>query len=87
MQVPTNRAEAIARAARGELLGPMDMAAIWCIGRTQFGNLKRAGAFDVFMVRPAIGPRCYSGAKVHRHLQGEPIDEPVMAFGRKRRAS
>lgn len=85
MQVPSDREEALARAARGELLGPMDIAAIWRIGRSRFNALNQQGVFEVFKVRPAIGPRCFSGARVHRYIQGERLEEPT--FGRKRRAS
>lgn len=85
MQTPTDRTAALARAAAGEILGPMDIAAIFDIGRSRFHALNRAGAFECFKLRPAIGPRCFSGAKVHRYIQGERLEEPV--FGRKRRAS
>lgn len=83
-QFPSDRAEVLARAAAGELLGPTDIAAIWRIGRSRFTLLNRRGAFDSFKVRPAIGPRCFSGVKVHRYLSGEAVYEPT--FGRKRRA-
>jgi hypothetical protein len=64
----------------------MDIAAIWRIGRSRFNALNQQGRFDFLKVKPAIGPRCFSGAKVHRHLQGELIDAPI--FGRNtRRAS
>ena len=79
----TDRAEALARAAAGELLTGMDIAGIWGIGPSRFHALNQQGAFDLFKVKPAIGPRCFSGAKVHRYLQGEPIEEPI--FGRTRR--
>lgn len=87
MQVPTDRSEALARAQRGELLGPMDIAGIWRIGRTRFNVMNRAGAFDLFKVTPAIGPRCFSGVKVHRYVQGERIEAPLAFTGGKRRAS
>jgi hypothetical protein len=73
---------ALAKAAAGELLGPTEMAAIFGIGASRFGQLNRAGAFDAFKVRPAIGPRCYSGVLVHRYVSGEAVYEPT--FGRKR---
>jgi hypothetical protein len=76
------RETALARAAAGELLGREDMAAIYRIGLTQFTRLNRAGAFNQFRIRPAIGPKCFSGALVHRHITGEPVYEP--SFGRKR---
>jgi hypothetical protein len=85
MQVPSDRTEALARAARGELLGPMDIAAIWAIGRSRFNLLNQQGAFDLFKVKPAIGPRCFSGVKVHRYVQGESLEEPPTVFGRNRR--
>ena len=89
MQVPTDRTQALARAAAGELLGPMDMASIWGIGPSRFNALNQAGKFDGFKVKPAIGPRCFSGVKVHRYLQGEDIEETSppgrTVFDRQRR--
>jgi len=89
VQVPTDRADALDRAKAGELLGPMDMAGIWGIGPSRFNALNQAGKFDRFKVKPAIGPRCFSGVKVHRYLQGDDIDEPSPAgrtvFDRQRR--
>jgi hypothetical protein len=83
MRGPTNRTDALARAAAGELLAPMDIAAIFYIGRSRFGLLNQQGAFDFLKVKPAIGPRCFSGHKVHRYLLGELVEEPI--FGRKAR--
>jgi len=77
----TDRAEVLARAAAGELLGPRDIAALCGIGHSRFAVLNAQGAFDFLKVSPAIGPRCFSGFKVHRYVQGEPLDRPV--FGRK----
>jgi hypothetical protein len=82
--VASDRVDALARAAAGELLGPTDIAALWHISKSRFYQLERAGVFDLFKVTPAIGRHCFSGARVHRHLQGEVL-EPV--FGRRRRAS
>lgn len=76
-----DRAAALARAAAGELLGPTDIAAIWSIGKSRFYQLLAEGEFDIFKVTPAIGPRCFSGVKVHRYIQGEPLERPL--FGRK----
>jgi len=76
---------ALARAAAGELLGPLDLQAIWRIRHSRFNRLVHEGAFDPFRVKPAIGPRCYSGVLVHRYLQGgDALYEP--SFGRKKRA-
>lgn len=74
--------DAIALAATGTLLGPTEMAAIFRIRHSRFHVLDRAGAFDQFKVRPAIGPKCFSGGRVTRYLAGESLLEPV--FGRKR---
>ncbi len=74
--------EAMARAQAGELLGPRDMAAIFHIGYSRFNALDKQHAWDQFKVRPALGPRCYSGILVSKYLAGEPLYTP--AFGRKR---
>jgi len=76
--------DAIARAKAGELLGPTEVAAIFRIRHSQFHKLDRTGAFDQFKVRPAIGPKCFSGVLITRYLNGEPLYEP--SFGRKRAA-
>jgi len=74
---------AIDRAQAGELLSGKELAAIFRIKHAQFHNLMKAGAFDQFLVKPAIGTKCYSGVKVYRYLCGDPVYEPT--FGRKRR--
>jgi hypothetical protein len=90
-QTPSDRTDALARAAKGELLNLMDLAAILHLGRSRAHLLHQRGAFDVFKATPRIGTYCFSGMKVYRYVQGEAI-EPVpvaatMPFGRKRRVS
>jgi hypothetical protein len=75
--------DALARAAAGAPLGPRDMKAIFQIKHTRYAELNKQGAFDHLKLRPAIGPKCFSGVLVHRYLSGEPVFEPT--FGRKRR--
>lgn len=81
-------ATARAKAAAGELLGPTDIAAIFRIGHNRFAVMNKAGAFDHLKTRPAIGPRCFSGVLVERHLNGDAPAAEAMFFagGRKRRA-
>lgn len=79
---PLDATDALARAKAGELLGPLDLMAIFHISEATFYRRKASGAFDLFLTRPAIGTRCYSGALVHRYVSGEPVYEPT--FGRKR---
>lgn len=76
--------EAIDRAQAGELLSGKELAAVFRIKHAQFHKLAKAGEFDPFLVKPAIGTKCYSGIKVYRYLCGDPVYEPT--FGRKRRA-
>jgi hypothetical protein len=76
--------DAMARAAAGELLGPRDMAAIFKIKYSRFNALDKQHAWDQFKVRPAVGPRCYSGYLVSRYLKGEAVYAPT--FGKKRHA-
>jgi len=71
-----------ARAQTGELLGPTEFAAILQIKKSRFHVLAKAGAFDAFKVRPALGPKCYSGVLITRWLQGEAV---APTFGRSRR--
>jgi hypothetical protein len=75
-------AEALARAAAGELLGPLDLMAIFQISKASFYQRKAHGDFNHLMVRPAVGSHCFSGVLVHRYLRGEPVYEPT--FGAKR---
>ena len=90
LETPVERADdraaraALAKAAAGELLGPTDIAAIWRIKRSRFHALEKAGAFDSFKVKPAIGPKQFSGVLVHKYLAGQPLYIP--SFGRKQRA-
>ncbi len=77
--------EAIDRAQAGELLSGSELAAIFRVKHAQYHNLMKAGAFDQFLVKPAIGNKCYSGIKVYRYLSGDPVYEPT--FGRKRLVS
>jgi hypothetical protein len=81
----TTPADALARAAAGELLGPDDLRAILGMRPTQFYKRKKHGEFDRFLVRHPIGARCYSGVLVHRYVSGEALYEPT--FGAKRGAA
>lgn len=64
------------------LLGVRDLGRLFSIGRSQVHKLAKSGAFDVFKVHPAIGPRCYSRVLVARYLLREPLYVPT--FGKKR---
>jgi len=70
-----------AHAQTGALLGPTEFAAILQIKKSRFHVLAKAGAFDQFKVRPALGPKCYSGVLITRWLQGETV---APTFGRSR---
>jgi hypothetical protein len=76
--------DAIDRAQAGEPLSGKELAAIFRVKHAQFHKLASAGQFDAFLLKPAIGMKCYSGIKVYRYLCGDPVYEPT--FGRKRRA-
>lgn len=81
----TTAADALARAAAGELLGPHDLMAIFRIKQARFYDLKIRGAFDRFLVQRPINQRaCYSGTLVFRYVNGEAIEQS--AFTAKRRA-
>jgi hypothetical protein len=74
--------DALALAAKGELLGKQEMMALFHIGSSRYHQLNRVGAFDHFKMRPALGLRCFLGVRVYRALQGEGASVPT--FGRKR---
>lgn len=82
MTKPSPIEDAMARVKAGELLGPGDMAAIFKIKYSRFNALDKQHAWDQFKVRPALGPKCYSGQLVAKYLAGEPLY--VSTFGRKR---
>lgn len=69
-----NTREAIARAQAGELLSAEELGAIFRVTHAEFQNLMKTGEFDVFLVKPAIGPCCFSGIKVYRYLCGDAIE-------------
>lgn len=78
---------ALARAAAGELLSALDLAAIFRIKPAQCHRLERAGAFEQFKVHPPIGPKRFSGFLVQRYLRGESLVEGQFverSFGRRR---
>ena len=74
---------ALDRAARGELLAPADLMEIFGIKASQYTRLHKAGAFDGFKVKPAIGRRCFSGALVLRYVHGKPLGY-ASTFGKRR---
>ena len=76
-------AAALARAAAGELLGPVDMMAIFHLSSSAYYRHKARGDFNHLLVRgPAIGTHCYSGTLVHKYVTGQVVFEA--SFGRKR---
>ena len=42
--------------------------------RSSFHRLERAGKFRKFELTGIAGDKCWSGAKVQRYLNGEPVD-------------
>jgi hypothetical protein len=79
------RQAVLARASAGALLGPADMAVIYGFSLAHFYRLNKQGTFDFLKVRPPLGPKCFSGVLVSRHVSGELVYEPT--FGRKRRSA
>ena len=80
---PVDAGTALARAKAGELLGPLDMMAIWHLKPARFYELKKRGDFDRFLVdRPINNRAAYSGVKVYRYVTA--VDDEQPAFGRKR---
>ena len=78
------RSLAVEAAHTGAIIGPDDMAAIFGYSASRFYELNRAGAFDAFKVKPAIGPRCFSGTLVTKYLNGDPVFQPTFGAKRKR---
>jgi hypothetical protein len=82
---PIERALALDRAQRGELLTPADMRAIFRMGTSQFAKLAKLGAFDLFKAKLAIGRARYSGVLVQQHLNGDEVSHDAF-YSRRRRA-
>jgi hypothetical protein len=84
---PVDEATALARAAAGALLGPLDLMAIFRVKHARFYELKNRGEFDRFLVHPPILCRAaYSGTLVHRYISGEAAFRAT-SFGRRRGAA
>jgi hypothetical protein len=75
--------EAHARAKAGEPLNGTELGLILRIKHSRFHLLAKAGAFDQFKLRPALGTKCYSGVLVSQYINGQAVYDP--SFGRKRR--
>jgi len=58
-----------------DLLTVTDLARIFRVGTSQAYRKARRGDFDVFLVRPALGPARYSKTRVMAYVQGEPTFE------------
>lgn len=71
---------AIRLAATGAPLSGKELAVIFRLGVSQFHRRERRGEFDFLKLVPAIGPKHYSGVKVTRYLNGQPVYQP--SFGR-----
>jgi hypothetical protein len=69
---------AIERAKAGVPLSGKELGEIFRIKHAQFHNLAKVGAFDLFLLKPPIGSKRYSGVKVYRHLCGDPVYEPTV---------
>lgn len=76
------RAEVLARAREGALLGPADLRVLFDLSKTSYHRHAVAGEFDVFLVKgPLLGLRKYAGMVVYRYLQGE---DPTRTFAAPR---
>jgi hypothetical protein len=82
----TARQRAIDLATAGVPLTVVEFAAILRISVSRFYRLAKAGAFEDFRLKPALGPKAYSGVLVARWLRGDVVHD-VRVFGRKRKAS
>jgi hypothetical protein len=71
-----------AACGRGELMR------VFGIGKSRFNVLRQEGAFDAFLLVPAMGQRRYSGELLKAYLRGG-IADPMRAhrMPRLRRAS
>lgn len=82
----TARQRALDLARAGLPLNAREFALILGKGLSQFHKQAKRGAFEDFLLRPAFGPKRYSGVKVQRYLAGEVVDGPTLTFGRRKRA-
>ena len=77
------------RLAAGEALDRHDLMAIYGLSQAAYYRRAVRGEFDRFKTKPVMGPRCYSGVLVQRHLQGEDLDAAPLApaCGRPRKVA
>lgn len=66
------------------LVGAEIMAQVFNIGLSAFYKNAKRGLYDVFKVKPALGPQCYSGILLARWLKGESLYLPTFGAKRKR---
>ena len=78
------RQRAVDVASAGLPLCARELALVLRVGLSQFHRQAKRGAYDDFLLRPAFGPKRYSGVLVSRYLRGEVVDAPALTFGRKR---
>jgi hypothetical protein len=62
--------------------GKDEICRIFAISSSRFHELVAEGALDMFMLKPAIGPKRFSGVLLRRYLQGDPLYQPT--FGQRR---
>lgn len=65
------------------LNGPDVIMRLFQIGQTQFWRMNKQGAYDFLKVKPAVGPKCFSGELIVRYLRADPLYEST--FGRRKR--
>lgn len=82
----TPRAAVLDLVAAGLPISAQEFAALERIGVAYFHKQAKRGVYDDFLLKPALGPKRYSGVLIARYLRGEAIDGPALGFGRRRRA-
>jgi hypothetical protein len=63
------------------LNGPDVIMRLFQIGKSRFHKLNQQHAFDFLKVKPAVTPRCFSGALIADYVAGDLVGR---VFGRKR---
>ena len=76
------RERALALVHAGLPLGVRELALILRKGVSQVHREAKRGVYDDFRLRPALGPKRYSGVLIGRWLRGDVLNPPT--FGRKR---
>lgn len=66
------------------LVGATVLAEVFAIGVSQVHKNAKRGLYEMFEVKPALGPKRWSGILLAQYLKGRPLYVPTFGARRKR---